>query len=111
MDEDDLPYFEESSQQSGRLKNFGNIPLLVITQDSGATNCGIQAADVAQNTAWEREQEASKALSPLSWRVIARGSGHIVPIDRPDLIVAELTNLVEYLRGGSSPPFGSTSAK
>jgi hypothetical protein len=44
------------------------------------------------------EQAWSKSLSPLSWRVIARHSGHMVPLDRPDVIVAEITRLVDYLR-------------
>ena len=111
MDEDELPYFEKSSQQAGRLKNFGNVPLLVITRDTDAKNSGITAEDVARDAVWNREQEASKALSPLNWRVIARGSGHIVPVDRPDVVILELTCLINYLRGGPAPPFGSTAVK
>jgi|HubBroStandDraft_5_1064220.scaffolds.fasta_scaffold63993_2 pimeloyl-ACP methyl ester carboxylesterase len=107
MDEDELPYFEESSQQAGRLQNFGNIPLLVITRDTNPKNSGI-ANDVAQDSVWEREQEGSKALSPLSWRVIARGSGHIVPVDRPDVVILEMTRMIGYLRGGLAPAFGTT---
>jgi len=108
MDEDELPYFEESSQQAGRLQNFGNIPLLVITRDTNPKNSGIAANDVAQDSVWEREQEGSKALSPLSWRVIARGSGHIVPVDRPDVVILEMTRMIGYLRGGLAPAFGTT---
>jgi hypothetical protein len=52
-----------------------------------------------------------KSLSPLSWRVIARNSGHAVHHDRPDVLVAEITRLVAYLRGGSSPPFGRTTTE
>ena len=40
--------------------------------------------------------------------LIAHDSGHPVHHDRPDLVVAEMTQLVTYLRGGESPPFGST---
>jgi hypothetical protein len=58
---------------------------------------------------WGREQEAFKALSPLSWRVIARGSRHAVHHDRPDLVIAEMTRLVGYVRGGPAPSFGSTA--
>jgi pimeloyl-ACP methyl ester carboxylesterase len=108
MDEDELPYFEKSSQQAGRLKSFGNIPLLVITRDTNAKNSGSTTEDVAGNAVWDREQEASKALSLLSWRVIARGSGHIVPVDRPDVVILEMTRLIVYLRGGPAPPFGTT---
>jgi hypothetical protein len=57
---------------------------------------------------WDREQDASKALSPLSWRVIARGSGQIVPVDRRDVVILEMTRLIDHLRGGPAPPFGTT---
>ena len=108
-DEDELPYFEKSSQQAGRLTTFGNIPLLVISRDTTAGNSGTSAEDAAQNAVWEREQEASKALSPLSWRAIAHGSGHIVPVDRPDVVILEMTRLINYLRAGPVPPFGTTT--
>lgn len=62
----------------------------------------------AELPVWVREQEAVKSLSPLSWRVIARGAGHGVQHDRLDVVVAEMTCLIGYLRGGPTPPFGST---
>jgi pimeloyl-ACP methyl ester carboxylesterase len=111
MDENELPYFEESSQQAGRLTNFGNIPLLVISRDTDGKNSGISAEDIARNAVWEREQEASKALSPLSWRAIAHGSGHIVPVDRPDVVILEMTRMIYYLRGGPAPQFGTTTTR
>jgi pimeloyl-ACP methyl ester carboxylesterase len=105
MDENELPYFGISSQQAGRLKNFGQIPLLIMTKDTA------KSPITAEDTVWEREQEASKSLSDRSWRVIARGSGHIVPIDRPDIVISELTQLIDYLRGGPAPAFGTTTTK
>ena len=109
MDEDELPYFDESSQQAGRLKNFGNIPLLVISRDTDAKNSEVTAEDFARSAVWEKEQEASKTLSPLSWRVIAHGSGHIVPIDRPDVVILEMTHMIYYLRGGPARRLGPRS--
>jgi pimeloyl-ACP methyl ester carboxylesterase len=110
-DESEFNYFEESSQQAGRLKSFGSVPLLVITRDLNMRGKGMSANRLAQIPVWDGEQEASKSLSPLSWRVIAHGSGHMVPLDRPDVIVAEMTRLINYLRGGPAPPFGSTTTK
>jgi pimeloyl-ACP methyl ester carboxylesterase len=99
-DESELNYFAKSSKQAGRLTSFGNLPLLVITRDPDFRE-GMTARGVAQIPVWEAEQEGSKSLSPLSWRVIARNSGHI----------AEITVLIDYLRGGPAPPFGSTTTK
>jgi len=110
-DESELNYFEESSKQAGRLATFGAIPLLVITRDLDLRKEGMTPRSIAQIPVWEGEQEASKSLSPLSWRVIARNSGHMVPLDRPDVIVAEITRLINYIRGGPAPPFGSTATK
>ncbi len=58
---------------------------------------------------WSREQEGMKSLSPDSWRVIARNSGHAIHHDRPDVVVAGITRLIDYLRGGPAPPFGRTT--
>ena len=95
---------ESASQQAGRLTTFGDKPLLVISEDPKRNN-------PEQAQAWEREQEQLKSLSPKSWRVIAEGSGHAVMLARPDLVVAEITKLVGYLRGDAVPPFGSTTAE
>jgi pimeloyl-ACP methyl ester carboxylesterase len=110
-DESELMYFEESSKQAERLRSFGKIPLLVISRDPESPKEGMSSGESAQIPVWDREQEESKSLSPLSWRVIARNSGHTVPKDRPDVIIAEITRLIDYLRGGPEPPFGSTTTK
>jgi len=55
------------------------------------------------------QQEELKTLSPLSWRVIARGSGHGIQHDRLDVVVTEMTRVIDHLRGGSAPPFGNTA--
>jgi len=110
-DECELPYFEESFKQAGRLISFGSIPLLVISRDPNLRKAGMTERQMEQQPVLAREQEASKSLSPLSWRVIARNSGHMVPLERPDVIVAEITRLINYLRGGPAPPFGSTATE
>ena len=106
-DESELDYFEESSKQAGKLTSFGNIPLLVITRDPNV-RAGMTSRGIAQIPVWQAEQESSKSLSSLSWQVIARNSGHMVPHDRPELVIAQLELLIKYLRGQSEPHFGST---
>ena len=110
-DEFELPYFGESFKQAARLTNLGRIPLLVISRDPDLRKAGMTKLQMAQQPVMAREQEAFKSLSPLSWHVIARSSGHMVPHDRPDVIVAEMTRLIDYLRGGPAPPFGTTATK
>jgi len=103
QDDNELPYFKDSFQQAARLTTFGIIPLLIISRDTtrGKENDAI----------WEREQENLKSLSPLSWRVIAKGAGHGVHHDRPDLVATETILLANYLPGRTTPPFGTTLLK
>jgi pimeloyl-ACP methyl ester carboxylesterase len=101
--------FETAGKQAERLASFGNVPLLIISEDTNLRRDGMTSNAIAQTPLWAGEQEALKSLSPLSWRVIAQGSGHAVHHDRPDVIVAEMTRLIGYLRGGPAPPFGTTA--
>jgi pimeloyl-ACP methyl ester carboxylesterase len=90
--------FETSIHQALRLTTFGNKPVLVLSRDPDSPS-------------WEREQEALKSLSPQSWRVIARHAGHKIHQDRPELVITEMSRLIEYLRGGPPPPFGTTKTQ
>lgn len=103
-------YFEETSRQAARLVSFGAVPLVVISRDPAAGEESSSEAE-AQNRAWDQEQERMKTLSPFGWRIVARGSGHAVHHARLELVVAELTILIEHLRGGTAPPFGTTTIK
>jgi pimeloyl-ACP methyl ester carboxylesterase len=64
------------------------VPLLVITRgDHG---------DMPEGTpdVWRRLQKELVALSPRGRQIIAERSGHLVPIDRPDLVVDAIRELV-----------------
>ena len=43
-------------------------------------------------------QESLKRLSPQSRRIIARGSGHHVMIERPDVVIAAVREVVIEVR-------------
>jgi pimeloyl-ACP methyl ester carboxylesterase len=109
-EDNEYAYFEETSRQAARLATVGRVPLLVISRDPAAEKDS-SPESVAQEHAWDQEQERIKDLSPLSWRVVARGSGHAVHHARLELVVAELTLLIQHLRGGPAPPFGTTAVK
>jgi pimeloyl-ACP methyl ester carboxylesterase len=103
-EDNELPYFEDSSRQAARLTTFGDIPLLIITRD---TRSGRQQDDLI----WDREQEQFKLLSPRSWRIIAKSAGHGVHHDRPEVVTTEIERMFGYLQGGPAPPFGTTSVR
>jgi pimeloyl-ACP methyl ester carboxylesterase len=98
-------------RQAARLTNFGSVPLVVLSKDTGVRTKEMTPKQIAGLQVWAREQEALKDLSPMSWLVIARGSGHKIYQDRPDVVVKEMSRLIAYLRGGPAPPFGSTTVE
>jgi pimeloyl-ACP methyl ester carboxylesterase len=106
-EDNELPYFETTCRQAARLMSFGNVPLLILSQDPDRGTEGMTSNAIAELPVWAREQEALRSLS-LSWRVVARGSGHVVHHDRLDVVVANIARLTGYVRGGPAPPFGST---
>jgi pimeloyl-ACP methyl ester carboxylesterase len=101
--------FETAAKQAARLTSLGNKPLLLVSQDPARNS--MDPKSKAWLPTWNREQDRLRSLSQQSWRVIAHGSGHNIFIDRPDLLVAEISKLITYLRGGPAPPFGTTSVE
>ncbi|MES1261129.1 MAG: alpha/beta hydrolase, partial [Acidobacteriota bacterium] len=107
----ELVAFEDSAKEAGRLTSFGNVPLLIVTQDTHASTVRKSEADAAELAIWSREQTEMMLLSPKSWHVIARGSGHAVHHGRPELLVSEIRQLIGYLRGDRVLSFGTTATK
>jgi pimeloyl-ACP methyl ester carboxylesterase len=99
--------FENAANQEARLTSFGNKPLLILSKDPNSRKNGISPNALAELPIWDREQEGLKSLSRSCWRVIARDSGHKIFQDRPEVVQAEISRLIEFLRGGPAPPFGT----
>jgi len=107
-DESEFMDFETTARQAGLLTTFGRVPLLIISRDAESPTDTRETLDIAVDSVWDREQDAMKNLSPLSWRVVAGGAGHAVHHDRLDLVVRQMTTLVGAVRGGPAPPYGRT---
>jgi hypothetical protein len=103
-EDNELPFFDDSARQAARLTSFGDIPLLIITRDT-------QSGREKDALIWDREQEQLKSLSPRNWRIIAKGAGHRVHHDRPEVITIEMERLFAHLHGGPAPRFGTTSVR
>jgi len=94
----ELDSFEASASEATNT-SLGNLPLLVISQDPNRPKPGWSARDINANPIWAAMQEQLKTLSTRSRRIIARGSGHRVQLDRPDVIVREVGELILEIRG------------
>ena len=98
-----------SGEQAAKSGCCGTLPLLIISQDPARPKPGWSAENIAANDIWNRLQEGLKTLSVHSRRIIARGAGHHVMFDRPDVIVQGTRQLVMELRQNTyDPQEGST---
>lgn len=111
----ELKSFDQSSLEALRAKNFGNLPILIFSEDPNTPEFpGIPASLVKRlAVVWNQMQPQLKDLSTRSRRIIAKGSGHPIPIERPDLLNKEVAIFVQQVRGTIPQPtdYGSTTTE
>ena len=85
----------------------GDLRLLVISRDDqGPLASAGSTEEVAFEERWQAQQVLSAARSSRGRRLVAKGSGHHITEDRPDLVVAELLQLIAEIRAEeASPPY------
>lgn len=83
--------FESSAEELDALKCCGSVPLLILSQDP-------RKGDF--DPLWHAAQERLEQLSSRSRRIVAQDSGHYVMIDRPDLVIEQISKLLHDLRAG-----------
>ena len=96
--------FWHSAEEAAEAPCCGNIPLVIVSRDPAWRHPGMNAEDLAAQPIWNQLQDGLKALSPQSRRIIARGSGHHVNIDRPDVVIAAIRQVVNDLRQHKPDP-------
>ncbi|RUL76088.1 hypothetical protein [Dyella choica] len=63
----------------------------------------------AVSDSWNGMQEDLKQLSTRSRRIIAKGSGHYVQVDRADLVMREVSLFIQQIRDGTASPDNGTT--
>ena len=93
---------DRSDQETANTGPYGELPVLILSHDPGQ-----------RGVVSDQAQEDLKKLSTRSRRIIAKGSGHYIQYDRPDVIEGEVPLFVEQIRGTAPWPtaFGSTSVE
>ncbi len=81
------------------LPNLGAVPLIVISRDPDRKN---EQTSGAVEHRWTELQKELLHLSPNATQLVAEGSGHAVPVQRPDVIVDSVRRVVEQARGVES---------
>jgi pimeloyl-ACP methyl ester carboxylesterase len=99
--------FDRSGQETVQTGPWGDLPILVLSSDPARALAARQPKAVVD--AWTRMQANLKNLSTHSRQIIARGSGHYIQLDRPDLIDRELPLFIEQIRGAAPQPVWGTT--
>jgi pimeloyl-ACP methyl ester carboxylesterase len=99
---------ERSGEETLRAGPYGDLPILIFSRDTGQTTADRGPGNFA-NT-WSAMQENLKNLSTRSRRIMARGSGHVIHLARPDLLDREVPLFIAQIRGQAPEPtnYGTT---
>lgn len=107
-EEAELDNFDPSGRETVNTGHYGDLPVLIFSHDPATAAGEPERHDVEM--AWARMQQDLKKLSTRSRQIIAKGSGHYVQIQRPDLIRREVPLFLDQIRGVVPKPsdYGST---
>ena len=78
---------------------LGNLPIRVLERDNGT------------NETWHAQQVDLAALSSASKLIRAEGSGHSIHLERPDLVVEAIRDVVRQARAGLSGKAGRSKLR
>jgi pimeloyl-ACP methyl ester carboxylesterase len=99
----ELKAFSESASQTGATGSLSDMPLVVLSHDPNKPSADLPA-DIAKptNDAWERMQEELAHLSTRGTQTVAKNSAHYIQIDRPDVVIEAIRDVVEQARAAQS---------
>ncbi len=106
---------QRSGEETINTGPYGDLPVLIFSRDpelQRQTSNLPPALALEESGWWNQEQEALKRLSTRSRRIIAKGSGHPIQIDRADLINREVPIFIQQIRNGElRTDYGSTKTE
>ena len=95
----ELKAFPESAAETAASGTLGDLPLAVFSHDPDKPSADLPA-DLAKptNDAWEKMQKELGHLSTRGTQTIAKNSAHYIQIDRPDLVIESVRQIVNESR-------------
>lgn len=92
-----------SAAETAAVGSLGDLPLLVLSHDPDKPSSEL-APDLAKptNEAWEKMQEELAHLSTRGTQQIAKNAAHYIQMDRPDIVVDAVRNVIDQLRRASA---------
>jgi pimeloyl-ACP methyl ester carboxylesterase len=98
--------FPRSAGEVRNLGSLGNVPLIVISRDPNRTSKSEDVVSAQREHHWSTLQQRLMELSKQSTHISAQGSGHSIPVERPDVIVDAIREMVTRLR--TTPSSGNS---
>jgi pimeloyl-ACP methyl ester carboxylesterase len=86
----ELANIKKSFEELQSVTSLGSLPLIVLSQGSKDSKMSDERFQI-----WTSLQLDLTKLSSNSQRIIAENSGHLIPLEQPDLIVSAVRQLVE----------------
>jgi len=95
----ELKAFPVSASETAATGTLGDLPLAVLSHDPEKPSAELPP-DLSQptNEAWEKMQKELAHLSTRGTQTIAKNSSHYIQIDRPDVVVEAVRNVVGQAR-------------
>lgn len=95
----EISAFPESAAEAARTGSLADLPLAVLSHDPDKPSSDLPP-DLAKTTneAWEKMQEELTHLSTRGTQTVVKNSAHYIQIDRPDVVIDAVRNVVEQAR-------------
>lgn len=90
--------FPEGAAEVRRLGSLGDIPVTIISRDPNRNSSPEGPVSPQHEQHWAKLQQNLVGLSSRTTQITATGSGHSVPVERPEVIVDAIRKLVSQLR-------------
>lgn len=104
---------KQSTIETANTGPYGDLPILIFSHDlqTPLTAGSPLSPDVwrEMNIVWNGLQEDLKQLSARSQRIVAKGSGHYIQLDRADLLNREVPRFIQQVRTHTVPPENGTT--
>ena len=97
----ELKAIARSAAETGSTGSFADMPLAVLSHDPEKPQPDLPEDLVKPaNDAWSQMQKELAQLSSRGTQVIAKGSGHYIQLDRPDVVVEAVRKVLDQVREG-----------
>ena len=99
----EISAFPESAAETAQTGSLSDMPLAVLSHDPDKPSSDLPPdLEKHTNEAWEKMQAELAHLSTRGTRTVAKNSAHYIQIDRPDVVIDAVRNVVEQARQAPS---------